>query len=339
MTSSSTFRLVLVISVSLAAALAGCASKNGVEGGIGGSYSLASTGGSASYVNNQGGNSSISAGGDTGQAAAAVWPPPEYTNVTNVTVGAYALGPQVIGGNGATGIAAASCGSGVMYGVVRDFLMYEDQNRQLIASPAGHVDFEDYCCGDDRNITTSSIGADGKPVYASSSTTVSTHGASYFNQWYNDTPGINMTYILALQMVQANNILSFSASKNNGAGQPDSSFFPLDDAGFGNEGLTHNYSFTTEIHTNFIYHGGETFTFNGDDDVFVYINGSKVIDLGGVHNQETQTVTLDTLGLQVGTEYPMDIFNAERHTVYSNFRIDTTLAFTNCGQIGGVIIN
>jgi hypothetical protein len=35
----------------------------------------------------------------------------------------------------------------------------------------------------------------------------------------------------------------------------------------------------------------------------------------------------------------MAIFNAERHTNQSNFRVDTTLAFTNCGEVGGVIIN
>ena len=32
-----------------------------------------------------------------------------------------------------------------------------------------------------------------------------------------------------------------------------------------------------------------------------------------------------SLGLEVGSTYPMDIFHAERHTDQSNFRIDTTI--------------
>ena len=90
-----------------------------------------------------------------------------------------------------------------------------------------------------------------------------------------------------------------------------------------------------------MYQGHETFTFVGDDDVWVFINNQLVIDLGGRHSQLTGSVSLDSLGLTVGSSYPLDVFNAERHTTQSNFRIDTTLALANCGEIttpGGVII-
>jgi fibro-slime domain-containing protein len=53
------------------------------------------------------------------------------------------------------------------------------------------------------------------------------------------------------------------------------------------------------------------------------------IDLGGVHNRETKTVNLDAqaaeLGIAAGGSFAMDIFQAERHTSSSNFRIETTI--------------
>jgi fibro-slime domain-containing protein len=102
-------------------------------------------------------------------------------------------------------------------------------------------------------------------------------------------------------------------------------YFPIDNQLFGNEGNPHNYHFTTEIHTTFTYRGGETFSFTGDDDLFVFINGKLAIDLGGVHGAQTGHVALSTLGLTVGQSYPLDIFQAERQCCGSNFSITTTL--------------
>jgi fibro-slime domain-containing protein len=35
----------------------------------------------------------------------------------------------------------------------------------------------------------------------------------------------------------------------------------------------------------------------------------------------------------VGQTYPLDLFNAERHAIGSNFRIDTSIGFSNCEPI------
>ena len=39
------------------------------------------------------------------------------------------------------------------------------------------------------------------------------------------------------------------------------------------------------------------------------------------------------LGITPGETYPLDLFHAERHTTQSNFRIQSSLTFTNCDPI------
>ncbi len=335
--------------LTLVVMLFGCGNKDaGVEGNTaGGAAATVHTGGSNSnpttnfVVPTSGGSvSQVDAGTGGTVLKETPWPPSaDYINVTNVTFGAYALGPDI-----SSGIIPANesktC-SGLLYGVARDFMMGNQTG--------GHPDFEtapdSTSQGGVKGIVQATLGPDGKPVYANPTDPLAgIQSADTFNQWYNDVPTdasgnpVNMSYIVALKLATNNGISTFSASIKNGSGLPDSSFFPLDGAGFGNQGQNHNFSFTTEFHTSFKYQGGETFTFIGDDDVWVFINSQLVIDLGGRHGQLTGSVSVDTLGLTVGQNYDLAVFQAERHTTQSNFRIDTSLEFVNCGQIGGVIV-
>jgi fibro-slime domain-containing protein len=272
--------------------------------------------------------------GAGGTKAPATWPPKGFINVTNASFGAYALGPPVSSLATATGGSAGQSEEGRCAGllaIVRDF--------KTGAASGGHPDFEKPPMVVDRGIVTDRLGSDHKPVYASGNTTTkTTSGQTTFDQWFRDTRDVNQAYVVSFRFVQNGDVVTFAASigKTGGAVR-DSSYFPLDGQGFGNEGNTHNYHFTTEIHTTFTYNGGEIFTFQGDDDVFVYINGHRVIDLGGIHEQETQTVDLDAdasrLELSKGNVYALAVFNAERHKSQSNFRIDTTMVFEDCGQI------
>jgi fibro-slime domain-containing protein len=320
----------IIIALVLSLSVSGCASQtdggaSAADGGGGanGRSSVVASGGSISIDTRVGSSAGTAASNSAGNAATP-WPPSGYINVTNTSVGAYALGPNISDGS----VPAPNTCAG-LFGVVRDFKMGNHTG--------GHPDFETMPSLLDTGIVQATLGDDGKPVYANpGGTTNSTTGQANFDQWYRDVPDVNMTFMLGLELGTMGGLPTFSAAKNNGGGLSDSAFFPLDGQGWGNEGESHNFSFTTEIHTSFKYNGGEIFTFKGDDDVWVFINNQLVIDLGGRHGQMNGSVNVDTLGLTPGSQYDLAVFHAERHTSESNFQLQTTLAFTNCGQINGV---
>jgi fibro-slime domain-containing protein len=39
----------------------------------------------------------------------------------------------------------------------------------------------------------------------------------------------------------------------------------------------------------------------------------------------------------LGSVYEIAVFQAERHTNQSNFQLQTTLTFTDCGEVGGTV--
>ena len=112
-------------------------------------------------------------------------------------------------------------------------------------------------------------------------------------------------------------------------------FFPVNNDLFGNYSTTgKNFHFTYELATDFVYlpGQGQVFTFRGDDDVWVFVNDELVIDLGGVHSANTQTIELDRLGnLKANQVNSLRFFFAERHTTQSNFRIETNVIVRTWG--------
>lgn len=198
----------------------------------------------------------------------------------------------------------ALAGSISLTGTIRDF------------SPSSNPDFEGYIGGVVTGIVKSDLGSDGKPVYAHGAAPYgSVNSETTYNQWYHNE--INtMSYSISLaETSPGSGIYSYQ----------NPAFFPIDNQLIGNEGRNHNYHFTYEIHTSFTYKAGQKFQFNGDDDVWVFIDRKLALDLGGIHSVATGLIKLDDLNLTAGNVYAFDFFFAERHTTQSNLMIETSI--------------
>jgi fibro-slime domain-containing protein len=172
-----------------------------------------------------------------------------------------------------------------------------------------------------------------------------------FKFWYRDTPDVNKTFVQTVTLLKnAQGVYTYNA--------PAAGLFPIDGMGWvatGDEGTysysgnppLHNFGFTTEIRYWFQFKGGETLTFSGDDDVWVFVNGKLALDMGGKHAAGSRTIVLNAngtgtcaacptvtraLGITVGNVYEIALFHAERQTAASNFALSLTGFFNEKSQ-------
>jgi len=178
-----------------------------------------------------------------------------------------------------------------------------------------HPDFEQGVLGDDRGIVETALGRDGLPIYASDGETLTTNGRDSFDTWYRDVPGTNRSQAFAIDLVTGAGVAAYA----------DTAFFPIDGELLGDQGRDHNYHFTLHATFAFERRGGEVFSFAGDDDLWVFVDGALVVDLGGVHSTQNAELQVDAvadrLGLVDGERYDLAIFFAERQTSGSTFTL------------------
>lgn len=115
----------------------------------------------------------------------------------------------------------------------------------------------------------------------------------------------------------------------------DNQFFPVDSisrqthwtkAGGGR--LDNDYAYCMEINAGMVYHGGETMKFNGDDDLWVYLDNRLAVDQGGIHYAMESVTRLDSLPFLAGKQgrnLDLDIYFCSRQPGTAVFGMETNI--------------
>ncbi len=157
-----------------------------------------------------------------------------------------------------------------------------------------------------------------------------------FKRWFNQVDGKSKSYAGTMNLSYNSETGSFEYKSEN--------YYPLDDITmksdeFGNK--AHNHLFTLNLGVPFqaLLNGGEKFVISADDDTWVFVGDTLVLDMGGVHDTISGNFIINEDGevyasvngedlaftgvkLKSGESSIVRIFHADRNSISSEFNLD-----------------
>ena len=150
---------------------------------------------------------------------------------------------------------------------------------------------------------------------------------SKFNAWFRDVDGENLSEATKILFERIDDGGGSSYYVFSSDSLPGGGYYPADGRLFGNppdkatkKPAPHNYHFTAEFAATLTYSAQtpQWMIFGASDDLWVYVNGELVVDLGGFGEARKQYLLIDRLaareGWSEGSQHDIRIFMANRST-------------------------
>lgn len=194
--------------------------------------------------------------------------------------------------------------------IVRDFVPWgiEDPSLQQYK----HYDFDNINnSGNKVNHVLDTLDKDKKPVLndAYPPEEMSLQSSESFAQWFRTIKDVNKEIKTSIKVLLKHLDPPLYEYEQT-------AFFPIDNQGFGNDEGDHNFSFTVESTFYLLYQENTPITISckSDDDLWLFVNGKLLIDLGGRHGNITQEITFDAKDYkaQPGDYIEIKLFKADR---------------------------